>query len=82
MVLDVDGVLTDGRLYFAEAGEVTKAFHVHDGTAIKNALYALEGFTGVTGTISFDEYGEVAKPFYMYTVAGGEFKLATPQRGG
>lgn len=36
MVLDVDGVLTDGRLYFAEAGEVTKAFHVHDGTAIKN----------------------------------------------
>ncbi len=36
MVLDVDGVLTDGRLYFAEAGEITKAFYVHDGTAIKN----------------------------------------------
>ena len=36
MVLDVDGVLTEGRLYFAEAGEIMKAFHVHDGTAIKN----------------------------------------------
>ena len=35
MVLDVDGVLTDGRLYFAEAGEILKAFYVHDGTAIK-----------------------------------------------
>ncbi len=36
MVLDVDGVLTDGRIYIAEAGEILKAFHVHDGTAIKN----------------------------------------------
>lgn len=35
IVLDVDGVLTDGRLYFTAAGESMKAFYVQDGTAIK-----------------------------------------------
>lgn len=36
LVLDIDGVLTDGRLYFTDNGEAMKAFYVHDGTAIKN----------------------------------------------
>jgi 3-deoxy-D-manno-octulosonate 8-phosphate phosphatase (KDO 8-P phosphatase) len=36
MILDVDGVLTDGRLYFSASGEALKVFHVHDGTAIKD----------------------------------------------
>ena len=31
LVLDVDGVLTDGRLYFGPRGEALKAFHVRDG---------------------------------------------------
>jgi 3-deoxy-D-manno-octulosonate 8-phosphate phosphatase (KDO 8-P phosphatase) len=31
LVLDVDGVLTDGRLYFGARGEALKAFHVRDG---------------------------------------------------
>ncbi|HUF02983.1 MAG TPA: HAD hydrolase family protein [Aridibacter sp.] len=35
LVLDCDGVLTDGRLYFSEEGESMKAFHVHDGQGIK-----------------------------------------------
>ena len=34
LVLDVDGVLTDGRLYFGARGEVLKAFHVRDGHGI------------------------------------------------
>ncbi|MFY7855887.1 MAG: KdsC family phosphatase [Rubrivivax sp.] len=34
-LFDVDGVLTDGRLYIGEAGEVFKAFHVLDGHGIK-----------------------------------------------
>jgi len=34
LVLDVDGVLTDGRLYFGARGESLKAFHVHDGHGI------------------------------------------------
>lgn len=34
LVLDVDGVLTDGRLYFGARGESLKAFHAHDGYGI------------------------------------------------
>jgi 3-deoxy-D-manno-octulosonate 8-phosphate phosphatase (KDO 8-P phosphatase) len=35
LVLDVDGVLTDGRLYFGARGESLKVFHVRDGHGIK-----------------------------------------------
>lgn len=31
---DVDGTLTDGRLYIGADGSETKAFHVHDGLGI------------------------------------------------
>jgi 3-deoxy-D-manno-octulosonate 8-phosphate phosphatase (KDO 8-P phosphatase) len=35
LVLDVDGVLTDGRLFYGAKGESLKAFHVRDGHGIK-----------------------------------------------
>jgi 3-deoxy-D-manno-octulosonate 8-phosphate phosphatase (KDO 8-P phosphatase) len=35
LVLDVDGVLTDGRLYYGPGGESLKVFHVRDGQGIK-----------------------------------------------
>jgi 3-deoxy-D-manno-octulosonate 8-phosphate phosphatase (KDO 8-P phosphatase) len=38
LVLDVDGVLTDGRLYFGAKGETLKVFHVRDGHGIKLLL--------------------------------------------
>jgi 3-deoxy-D-manno-octulosonate 8-phosphate phosphatase (KDO 8-P phosphatase) len=31
LILDVDGTLTDGLIYYGNSGEVLKAFHVHDG---------------------------------------------------
>ena len=34
-VFDVDGVLTDGRLYMNDAGEEIKAFHTLDGHGLK-----------------------------------------------
>jgi 3-deoxy-D-manno-octulosonate 8-phosphate phosphatase (KDO 8-P phosphatase) len=34
LVLDVDGVLTDGRLYFGPRGEALKVFDVRDGAGI------------------------------------------------
>jgi 3-deoxy-D-manno-octulosonate 8-phosphate phosphatase (KDO 8-P phosphatase) len=37
LILDVDGVLTDGRLYFDAKGETLKVFHVRDGHGIKMA---------------------------------------------
>jgi len=35
MGFDVDGVLTDGRLYFSAEGDVMKAFHSRDGLGMK-----------------------------------------------
>lgn len=35
LILDVDGVLTDGQLYFSEHGESLKAFNTLDGQGIK-----------------------------------------------
>jgi len=35
LVLDVDGVLTDGRLRYGPEGEQVKVFHVKDGLGIK-----------------------------------------------
>jgi 3-deoxy-D-manno-octulosonate 8-phosphate phosphatase (KDO 8-P phosphatase) len=40
LVLDVDGVLTDGRLYFSSRGEELKCFHVRDGAGIVQLLRA------------------------------------------
>jgi 3-deoxy-D-manno-octulosonate 8-phosphate phosphatase (KDO 8-P phosphatase) len=34
-IFDVDGVLTDGRLFIGEQGEVFKAFHALDGQGLK-----------------------------------------------
>lgn len=35
LALDVDGVLTDGRLWFGNNGEELKAFNIQDGLGIK-----------------------------------------------
>ena len=40
LVLDVDGVLTDGRLYYGARGEALKAFNVKDGHGIKQVAAA------------------------------------------
>jgi 3-deoxy-D-manno-octulosonate 8-phosphate phosphatase (KDO 8-P phosphatase) len=38
LVLDVDGVLTDGRLYFGARGEVLKVFDVKDGYGLTRLM--------------------------------------------
>jgi len=35
LALDVDGVLTDGRIYYGNEGEELKAFNIRDGLGIK-----------------------------------------------
>ncbi|TVQ34672.1 MAG: phenylphosphate carboxylase subunit delta, partial [Wenzhouxiangella sp.] len=37
-VFDVDGVMTDGRLYYAEDGGEFKAFHTRDGLGLKGLI--------------------------------------------
>lgn len=38
LVMDVDGTLTNGKIYIASSGELFKAFDVKDGFAIANIL--------------------------------------------
>ena len=40
LVLDCDGVLTDGRLHYGPRGELFKSFHVRDGHGIKQVAAA------------------------------------------
>lgn len=40
LALDVDGILTDGGLYYTESGEVCKKFNVKDGKGIKLLMQA------------------------------------------
>ncbi len=35
MAFDIDGIMTDGRLYMTESGEEMKAFHTLDGQGLK-----------------------------------------------
>lgn len=36
--MDVDGTLTDGKIYMGPGGEVTKAFNIKDGCGIRELL--------------------------------------------
>jgi 3-deoxy-D-manno-octulosonate 8-phosphate phosphatase (KDO 8-P phosphatase) len=55
LVMDVDGVLTDGRMVLAESGDELKMFHTHDGVAValaKRAGIRTAMVTGETSTIA------------------------------
>jgi 3-deoxy-D-manno-octulosonate 8-phosphate phosphatase (KDO 8-P phosphatase) len=52
IVLDVDGVLTNGLMYFGQEGESLKAFHVHDGLGITLAHHAGIQTAIITGRTS------------------------------
>ena len=38
LAMDVDGTLTDGKIYMGNCGEFVKAFYIKDGYAIKHIL--------------------------------------------
>ena len=49
LVFDVDGVLTDGRLYFGARGEALKVFHVRDGHGIKLLMSSGVNVAAISG---------------------------------
>lgn len=52
IILDVDGTLTDGKLYIGNDGEELKAFSIKDGLAIVGALENNINICIITGKIS------------------------------
>ncbi len=51
-VFDIDGVMTDGRLFFADSGEQIKAFHVRDGLGLKALMKCGIGVAVITARTS------------------------------
>lgn len=74
-IVDVDGVMTDGRLFIGEAGEVFKAFHVLDGHGLK--LLASAGIEPIviTGRDSPGVRRRVADLGLAHAVYGAADKL-------
>jgi 3-deoxy-D-manno-octulosonate 8-phosphate phosphatase (KDO 8-P phosphatase) len=49
VLLDVDGVLTDGRLHMSSSGEESRSFHVRDGLGIRLAQRSGLGIGIISG---------------------------------
>ena len=75
-IFDVDGVLTDGRIYIGEQGETVKAFSTLDGHGLK--LLALAGIEPlvITGRDSAAVRRRVADLGLRHAVYGAHDKLA------
>lgn len=78
-VFDVDGVLTDGRLYVGEQGETVKAFSTLDGHGLK--LLALAGIEPlvVTGRDSAAVRRRVADLGLTHAAYGAHDKVAAAE---
>ena len=80
MIFDVDGVLTDGRIYISERGEEFKAFNTLDGHGLK--LLAQGGIAPIviTGRDSPAVRRRVADLGIAHAVYGVHDKLAAAQQ--
>jgi 3-deoxy-D-manno-octulosonate 8-phosphate phosphatase (KDO 8-P phosphatase) len=78
-IFDVDGVLTDGRLYIGEHGELFKAFHVLDGHGLK--LLAQGGIVPIiiTGRDSSALRRRIADLGIVHALYGVHDKLAAAE---
>jgi 3-deoxy-D-manno-octulosonate 8-phosphate phosphatase (KDO 8-P phosphatase) len=52
MAFDIDGVMTDGRLYYTDAGQEIKAFNVQDGQGLRFLQQAGIELAIITGRVS------------------------------
>ncbi|WP_457389673.1 KdsC family phosphatase [Roseateles sp. P5_E1] len=78
-IFDVDGVLTDGRIYIGEHGEAFKAFNTLDGHGLKSLQQV--GITPVivTGRDSLAVRRRVADLDLQHAVYGARDKLAAAE---
>ena len=75
--LDVDGVLTDGRIYYGPDNAEYKAFHVQDGSAMKRLMASGVPIAIVTGRTSEAVARRASELGVPYLYAGVADKLET-----
>ena len=69
----------DPKIYTAESFDalniIITAIRNSDGSrdGIKNALYEVQNYPGASGPTSFDEFGEVEKPYTYFEIVDGEY---------
>jgi 3-deoxy-D-manno-octulosonate 8-phosphate phosphatase (KDO 8-P phosphatase) len=80
VILDVDGVMTDGGLYFSEQGETIKRFSVLDGQGIKLLQRAGIGIAVITGRDSPALRQRLQALHIHHAVYGTEEKLPAAQK--
>ena len=80
LILDVDGLLTDGRLYFGARGEALKVFHVRDGHGIKLLMAAGVAVAAVSGRRSGAVAARMRELRVPHVVQGCNDKVAALQR--
>ena len=80
LILDVDGVLTDGSLYFGARGEALKVFHVRDGHGIKLLMHAGVHVAAVSGRRSTAVGARMRELGVTSVVQGCRDKVAALQR--
>ena len=51
--------------------------HRSDLDTLKERLYALKNFNGASGTISFDDNGDVTKPFEIGQIRNSKLETIT-----
>jgi 3-deoxy-D-manno-octulosonate 8-phosphate phosphatase (KDO 8-P phosphatase) len=80
LVLDVDGVLTDGRLHYGPKGESLKVFHVRDGHGIKRVAEAGVAVAIISGRKSAAVARRARELGIRLVVQGSNDKLAALSR--
>ena len=76
LALDVDGVLTDGRLYYGNDGEELKAFNIKDGVGLKLLQQAGVAVAIITGRRSQIVERRATELGIAHVVQGREDKRA------
>lgn len=76
LILDVDGVMTDGRLYYDAAGHEFKSYHVRDGYGIKQLMAAGIEVAVISGRASQSAAARMADLGIRHVMLGREDKSA------
>jgi 3-deoxy-D-manno-octulosonate 8-phosphate phosphatase (KDO 8-P phosphatase) len=76
LVLDVDGVMTDGRLHYDAEGREFKTFHVRDGYGIRRVMDAGIEVAVISGRRSQSAAGRMAELGIRHVMLGRDDKAA------
>ncbi len=77
LILDVDGVLTDGGVWLTDQGVELKRFHIHDGLGIKRIQSAGIEVAIISGRASLSVSLRMAELNVTHVYQGSQDKLKT-----